>query len=195
MANLECVVRDVDTLRHRAIAWSGVNETEHDAGQATILVRNGIRLGVVSATFGLDGKKPPASRPNIVDRTNLNAPAGAVDWSSHERQLARCRDAQVDFVVARLHSGMEHELYPRPSQVEVAHHLAETGVDAIFGHHAHVIQPADYYRTRRDPGRVVPIFYSLGKLVTPFSAPFLCKSLVARLALVKGRTTDGATRT
>lgn len=68
------------------------------------------------------------------------------------------------------------------------------GVDAIFGHHPHVIQPAEYYRTRRDPARVVPIFYSLGNLVTPFSAPFLCRSLIARLELAKG-IAEGATRT
>lgn len=86
-------------------------------------------------------------------------------------------------------------MFPRPSQVDVAHRLAEMGVDAIFGHHPHVIQPAEYHRTHRDPGRIVPIFYSLGNLTTPFSAPFACKSRVARLELTKGRTTDGASRT
>ena len=72
--------------------------------------------------------------------------------------------------------------------------LAERGVDAILGHHSHVVQPMESYRTRRDPDRVVPIYYSLGNLVNPCSAPFMCRSAVARLALAKG-TLAGATRT
>lgn len=192
---LDGVESTIGALRRRGIAWSGVNETEDDAGKATIIERRGIRLGVISSSFGLNGKRPPPDRPNIVNRTKLNAPLEAVDFSMFERQLVHCRDANVDFVVAQLHWGMEHEMFPRPSQIEVAHRLAEMGVDAIFGHHPHVIQPTEYYRTRRDPGRVVPICYSLGNLTTPFSAPFTCRSLIARLDLAKGRTEGGATRT
>jgi poly-gamma-glutamate synthesis protein (capsule biosynthesis protein) len=90
---------------------------------------------------------------------------------------------------------MEFELWPRPEQVELAHHLAEMGVDAIIGHHPHVLQPVEYYSTKRDPARVVPIFYSLGNLTNPFSAPFMCRSGVARLDLVKGLLADGSRST
>jgi poly-gamma-glutamate synthesis protein (capsule biosynthesis protein) len=90
---------------------------------------------------------------------------------------------------------MEYELYPRPGQIELAHHLAELGVDAIVGHHPHVVQPVEYYRTRRDAERVVPVFYSLGNLTNPFSAPHLCRSGVARVALARGATKDGNWRT
>ncbi len=68
-------------------------------------------------------------------------------------------------------------------------------MDAIFGHHPHVTQPCEHYRTRRDPSRVVPIYYSLGNLTNPFAAPLLCRSAVARLTLAKGTVEDRTPRT
>ena len=50
-------------------------------------------------------------------------------------------------------------------------------------------------RTRRDPDRIVPVFYSLGNLTNPFSAPYLCRSGVARIDLARGTAADGGVRT
>ncbi len=98
-------------------------------------------------------------------------------------------------VVAQLHWGLEHESYPRPDQLGVARHLAELGVDIVIGHHPHVVQPLECYRTNRDPDRVVPIYYSLGNLLTPFSHPAFRASWIARITLAKGVARDGTTRT
>lgn len=125
----------------------------------------------------------------------LNEPPDRIDFSPLARQLRQCAEARVDFVVAHLHWGMEFEFYPRPQQVDVAHRVAELGVDAIIGHHPHVLQPVEYYTTRRDPDRIVPIYYSLGNLTVPFAAPDFRRSGVARIDLVKGRCRDGSTRT
>ncbi len=192
---LEGVRSTIDVLRSRQIAFHGVNEREEDAREMALLDANGIRLGVLSFTFGLNAHRPPPDRPRLVNRTNLNAPVPEVDLAQLQEQLAHGRRAGVDFVVAHLHWGMEYELYPRPGQVELAHHLAETGVDAIVGHHPHVLQPVEHYRTRRDPDRVVPVFFSLGNLTNPFSAPHLCRGGVARIDLARGATSDGSVRT
>lgn len=76
----------------------------------------------------------------------------------------------------------------------MAHRLAELGFDAILGHHPHVPQPLEGYRTRRDPARLVPIYYSLSNLTSPFSSPELCQGRIARLRIAKGRTRDGHDR-
>jgi len=51
------------------------------------------------------------------------------------------------------------------------------------------------YRTKRDPDRVVPIFYSLGNLLTPFSHAAFRRSAIARISLAKGTCRDGSVRT
>lgn len=182
-------------LEERGIASHGMNAAAPDACRAALVEKNGVKLGVVAWTLGLNACKPPVDRPGIVNRLDLDRPLADIDFGGLDRQLADCRAQGVDFVVAHLHWGMEHELYPTPEQVEIAHHLAELGVDALIGHHPHVGQPVEYYRTQRDPHRVVPIYYSLGNLTNPFSAPHLCASQVAQLKLGRGRWPDGTRRT
>jgi poly-gamma-glutamate synthesis protein (capsule biosynthesis protein) len=189
------VASTIAALRERRIEFHGLNEREDDADRATIVEKRGIRLGIVSHTFGLNGRQPPPHRPRIVNRMRLNGPADRLDLGPLEAQLRHCEEAGVDFVIAQLHWGMEFELYPRPEQLDVAHRLAELGVDVILGHHPHVVQPVEHYRTERDPLRVVPIYYSLGNLINPFSAPFMGRSHVAALELVKGSCPGGASRT
>ena len=81
-----------------------------------------------------------------------------------------------------------------PSRFELAHHLAELGADAIIGHHPHVVQPMELFRIRRDPVRLVPIYYSLGNLISPFSVLHACTSHVARITLARGAVEGGSPR-
>jgi poly-gamma-glutamate synthesis protein (capsule biosynthesis protein) len=185
----------VTALRSRGIAYHGVNESEADAQCARIINRRGIRIAIVSHTFGLNGWPLPPDRPWMVNRTRLNRRVDDIDFSRVERQIAHAHDEGADFIIAHLHWGMEFEHYPRTDQIDVAHSLAERGIDAIFGHHPHVIQPYEFYQTRRDPDRFVPVFYSLGNLTNPFLDSRLCRSLVARLELGKGRDAKGTVRT
>lgn len=189
------VAATIAALRDRRIAFHGINEREDDADRATIVEKRDFRVGIVAHTFGLNGHRPPPHRPRIANRMMLNGLADRLDLGPLEAQLRHCAEAGVDFVIAQLHWGMEFELYPRPQQIEVAHRLAELGVDAIIGHHPHVSQPVEHYRTRRDPLRVVPIYYSLGNLTNPFSAPFMCRSGVAEIELVRGSRPGAPPRT
>ncbi len=190
----EGVDSTIQALNAEGIAYSGINRADEDATRATILKKNGYTIGVVAFTFGLNGYKQPKDRPAIVNIHPLNDGPSAQEFSQLKKQIAYCKSQNVDFLIAHLHWGMEHEFYPAPEQQELAHHIAELGVDAIIGHHPHVIQPFEFYRTRRDPLRVVPVFYSLGNLVNYFTAPYLCRSGLAHLTLAKGMLQDGATR-
>jgi poly-gamma-glutamate synthesis protein (capsule biosynthesis protein) len=63
----------------------------------------------------------------------------------------------------------------------------------VLGHHPHVIQPIEIYRTAR--GDDVPILYSLGNLTPVFSHPATALSLIVRLRLVRAGTgRDGQVR-
>ena len=189
------VVRTVDMLRSHEVAFAGVNETEEHAAAAPVVETQGFRVGFISHTFGLNGKKLPASKPWLVNRTALNSPCRDIDFRTMQSQIDDCRRQRADVVVALLHWGMEHEYYPRCDQLDVARHLAEMGADLVIGHHPHLVQPAEYYRTKRDPNRVVPIYYSLGNLITPFLHPAFRLSALARVTFARGVAPDGSQRT
>jgi poly-gamma-glutamate synthesis protein (capsule biosynthesis protein) len=192
---IEGLESTIQTLRREGVAYSGINACEEDAARATMIEKNGFKIALVAYTFGLNAYKAPPSRPHAVNVMLLNDGPRANDFEIVKKQIAFCRNERADFVIFHLHWGMEHEFYPTPEQVELAHELAEMGVDAIIGHHPHVVQPVEYYTTRRDPSRVVPIFYSLGNLVNYFTAPYLRRSAVARIALAQGHGPDGSQRT
>jgi len=192
VAGVDSTIR---SLRERGIGFHGITAPKDEPSAATVIQRKGFRVGMVSFTFGLNGHHAPDDRPGIVNAANLNGGVAAFESRLLREQLERARSAQVDFLVAHLHWGLEHEFYPTLAQMELAHHIAELGVDAIIGHHPHVIQPMECYATKRDPDRIVPIYYSLGNLVNQFSATHLTRGHVAQLTLAKGVSPDGAVRT
>ncbi len=88
---------------------------------------------------------------------------------------------QADWVVVTVHWGVEHVPYAHQRQSDLAHRLAEAGVDVILGHHPHVIQPVERI------GRTL-VFYSLGNLVFDVATPPSREALLARIKLHRDRT-------
>ncbi|MGE4233467.1 MAG: CapA family protein [Bacteriovoracia bacterium] len=191
----EGIKSTIQALHEKGIAFNGLNQSEPESYQATILTKNNFKLGVVSYTFGLNAHRPPKDKPWIVNRAQLNDELSETDVSRIKKQLDFCKKQETDLNVIQLHWGFEHELYPRLSQVKTSHQLAEMGFDIIIGHHPHTVQPFEFYQTKRDPFRVVPIYYSLGNLINPFTAPHLCLSYLAQIDVAKGTMPDGAIKT
>jgi len=168
----------------------GTNLKPGDQEKGKILEVNGIRIGFVSATFGLNGKTIPAGEEYRVNVAKFHNPDGPADISLLQNQIADCQQKDCDFIIASLHWGFEYEFFPRTDQVKTAHLLVEAGVDAIISHHAHVIQPVEVYRTQRDPDRLAVIAYSLGNLTSPYSTPPIALSQILNLSLNKGTFRD-----
>lgn len=72
--------------------------------------------------------------------------------------LVKKLKSENDYVVVNIHWGEEYNLGFTKNQREIAHKLIDNGVDVIFGHHPHVIEPVEIYKNS-------VIFYSLGNFV------------------------------
>lgn len=188
---LDCGLDGILTTHRQLVSdgipYVGTNESTEGQKKGLILDVKGIRLGFVAATWGVNNRPFPEGKNYLVNVVHFHKHKGEVDLSLLEEQMTWCRQQGCDLVIAGLHWGCEWEFFPRVYQLEQAHRLAEAGADVIIGHHAHVIQPIEWYRTKRDPDRLVPIFYNLGNLVAIVTAPFSALSLVARLTLTKGQ--------
>lgn len=64
----------------------------------------------------------------------------------------------ADFVVVNLHWGNEKADTPDVWQVQLAHQIVDAGADAVIGHHPHVLQGIEKYKS----GVIV---YSMGNFV------------------------------
>ncbi|MER8912062.1 CapA family protein [Mesorhizobium sp. M0854] len=179
-------------LEQNGIMNVGTPRNLEEYGRANILPCKGIKIGFVSATFGIRKFKLPSDNTHRIHVAKLNSKHVAPDLELLIGQIADCKAQGCDFIVASIHWGWEFEFFPRQSQTETAHTLVEAGVDLILGHHPHVIQPVEYYRTKRDPNRIAVIAYSLGSTTFGwFTAPHLPLSLILNIELCKGGMSSG----
>jgi hypothetical protein len=164
------LVRTVDALDARGLAHTGTYAHRRGAGRPVELEVDGVRIGLISMTFGTNGL--PVTEPwsvNLIDVPRAIA---------HARALHR---DGVDVVMVAIHAGTEYLHAPNEQQLQVFADLtASPYVDFVYGHHAHVVQPFD-----RVNGKWV--LYGLGNLVAQQEPqrPDTFGGIVARLTLTE----------
>jgi len=106
-----------------------------DAQVSTIVAVRGLRVGLLSYTYGLNSGRLPPDRSWLVNTIN---PRRIV------QDARAARRAGAQFVVVLLHWGREYQSTPTPWQRQLAKALlAAPEVDLIVGHHVHVVQPIE----------------------------------------------------
>ena len=73
-------------------------------------------------------------------------------------EAVRQAKQQADFVIVSMHAGNEYAEGPNQSQINFAHAAIDAGAELVIGHHPHVIQKIEEYKSKY-------IFYSLGNFV------------------------------
>ena len=120
-------VLDKAGLRH-----AGTGRSPREARPRLLTVR-GVRVALLSYTYGLNGFRLPRGRPWLV---NLIRPGQIL------ADARAARRAGSQFTVVFLHWGQEYRSTPTPAQRRLANTLlGDPAVDLIVGHHAHVVQP------------------------------------------------------
>lgn len=103
-----------------------------------IVERAGLRLGFFALSFGSNcfwRKHPDLS---------VLKPEELLHSQALQKRLLEQIQAfrqEVDLLVLSWHWGYESELYPSQTLQAAFHWLAEAGVDLLWGHHSHLVQP------------------------------------------------------
>jgi poly-gamma-glutamate capsule biosynthesis protein CapA/YwtB (metallophosphatase superfamily) len=129
------VAATLEVMDAAGLGHPGMARTANEAHQSTIVKVRGLRVGLLSYTYGLNSGRLPPDRPWLVktiDPRRILADARAA------------RQAGAQFIMVLLHWGQEYQSTPTPFQREVAKRLLATPeVDLILGHHVHVVQPIE----------------------------------------------------
>ncbi|QRN96491.1 CapA family protein [Archangium violaceum] len=144
----------------------GSGSSEASAWQPLILEKRGMRIGFLSFTRWLNGAHNP-SEPDTsphVAYVPYNAKASGT-WLAPEAavELVRAAARRCDALIVAIHWGTEYSHSPHPDDRKLARALLEAGALAIIGHHPHVLQPIESYRTTS--GRDTLVAFSLGNLI------------------------------
>lgn len=99
-----------------------------------------------------------------------------------EEDIRRLK-SHSDFVIVSVHWGDEYMPHPNAYQVERAHAAIDAGADVVLGHHPHVLQPFESYKSGL-------IFYSLGNFVFDQKKPRTTESMIAHIRLEMGKAPE-----
>jgi poly-gamma-glutamate synthesis protein (capsule biosynthesis protein) len=161
-------------LRDEGLLFSGTGDTAQQSWQPVITEAKGIRVGWLGMTRWLNGNH----NPDKDDQPHVNffpypGESGGATGADEAAVLAavKAARAQCDMLVVSIHWGVEYAPAPRPDDVDLAHKMLEAGATVIVGHHPHVLQPVETYRTQ--DGRNTVIFYSLGNFLSNQSRTYV----------------------
>lgn len=148
----DALLDSIRNLQRAGIVPVGAGQTAREADAPRYLEVKGWRIAIVGIGEVLD----PSNQVAIGDNP------GTAVGHDFPRALRAIREAEAnaDLVIVTIHWGFELDTQPRDYQVDEAHRMIDAGADAIFGHHAHRLQPMETYEGR-------PIFYGLGNFVWP----------------------------
>lgn len=148
----EGLIDSVRNMRRAGIVPIGAGASQEEADAPRYLDVNGWKIGLVGVGEVIDPDTQVAVGEEI----------GTAVGHDFSRALGSIEEAEerADLVIVVIHWGVELDTQPRDYQVEKARRMIDAGADAIFGHHAHRLQPMDTYKGR-------PIFYGLGNFVWP----------------------------
>jgi poly-gamma-glutamate synthesis protein (capsule biosynthesis protein) len=135
---------------------------------------SGIKVGWLGMTRWLNGNR----NPDNPDQPHVNffpypGESGGAPGADEAQVLAavKAARAQCDLLVVSIHWGIEYAPAPRPEDIDLAHKMLDAGASVIVGHHPHVLQPVETYRTV--DGRNTVIFYSLGNFLSNQSRSYV----------------------
>lgn len=140
------------------VIMAGVAADEAD-DTLQILECKGVKVALLAYTYGTNGLSLPSDSEAIIH---------TIDDEAILTDLSLANEV-ADIVIVSMHWGVEYQAEPNNEQRRLAQLVADGGADIIIGTHPHVIQTAEMLDTA--DGRRVPVFYSLGNLISAQNKP------------------------
>lgn len=133
---------------------TGSHRSQEEADQSQVIEKNGVRVGVLGYTYGLNGYVKPEGKDYLVD---------VIDKEKMKADLTKL-DKVSDIIVVSMHWGDEYSFTVNDELRDLSQYLSDLGVDVIIGEHPHVIQPMDYVFGK--DGNKTLVIYSLGNFLS-----------------------------
>ncbi|WP_319560201.1 CapA family protein [Marispirochaeta sp.] len=138
------------------IRWSGLRAHADDPMLPELIEVKGMRIGFLAVTAFLNLEEGSS----LVYRVNHNNPERRESFLKYIRSIR----PGYDLFILSVHAGVEYASLPHRGKHEFFYQLIEAGVDIVWGHHPHVLQPHEVL-TRPD-GRRGIIINSAGNFIS-----------------------------
>ncbi|HYK73680.1 MAG TPA: CapA family protein [Pseudoneobacillus sp.] len=136
------------------LPYVGFFKDKQDQSTIRIIHKNGVKIAYLAYSYGTNGIPVPEGKDYLV---NL------IDKNKMKTEIHKAREI-ADVVVMSVHWGKEYQRIPTDEQQQLGQFLVDEGVDIVFGHHPHVLQPMQMLKSKDH--RNAFIVYSLGNFLS-----------------------------
>jgi poly-gamma-glutamate capsule biosynthesis protein CapA/YwtB (metallophosphatase superfamily) len=162
--NLCADVEQIELLKEGRISLvSTANNHQGDCGQPETSGSFLEKQGILSVNLEMSPVYVD-TQVGVVGVIAADAVGEPLDLDVLLKQVGRARE-RCDILIVSLHWGFEYAVEPNDLQREWAKKLSDAGVDVLWGHHPHVLQPVEWITTAEGDHRMLAM-YSLGNLLT-----------------------------
>lgn len=135
------------------ISVTGAYRNEEESNQYIVREVNGIKVGLLGYTYGLNGIPLPEDMPWLVELINED------QIQKDMEEISKISDVQI----VSMHWGTEYHTEIEADQQALAQKMNEWGVEVIIGTHPHVIKPAEIIQGEKQD---TLCYYSLGNFLS-----------------------------
>jgi poly-gamma-glutamate synthesis protein (capsule biosynthesis protein) len=149
------IIKTIEEIEKRQLEYVGTSKEE----KRDFIIKEikGVKIGLLSYTFGLNGLESLLTQEELQRMVNLT------DKEKISISIDEARSNGAELIVIYLHWGNEYHRQSSVEQRELAAFLAENGADIILGSHPHVVQELDVITSDQ---KEVPVIYSMGNLLS-----------------------------
>lgn len=172
------VASTIAFLDQAGLQHTGTFRNAEERDQPLLLEKNGIKLALLSYSYGTNGIAIPEGKAYLV---NLIQPFLI------QKDIAAARAQGADLVAVALHFGAEYQRMPNDWQKKIADQCILYGADLIVGAHPHVLQPYEWRTVSLGDGtkRTGFVLYSLGNFISAQRRDYKDIGAIAKLKILK----------
>lgn len=143
----------INTIKYaKEFGLKNIGTYEEPQKEYLIEEKNGIKLGFLSYTYGVNGLEFYLSDEELSYMINR------IDEDKIKKDIETL-DNKVDVVVVSVHWGTEYQREANDFQIDLGHKMVEWGANIILGSHPHVLQKSEMIKK---DGQDNFIIYSMG---------------------------------
>lgn len=135
------------------IVYTGTHTSQEQRDKYTVIELNGIKVGLLGYTYGMNGFEKPSDMPWLIDVIDEDL------IRSDMESISKISDVQI----VAMHWGTEYVTTTTEEQDYYAKVLNECGAEVVIGTHPHVIEPCEIYHGENQD---TLIYYSLGNFLS-----------------------------
>ncbi|MBI1938747.1 MAG: CapA family protein [Ignavibacteriales bacterium] len=175
------VLKTLENLRAENLLSTGTFDSQRDRDSIRIIDIKGIKLGILSYTYGLNGNYLPEDSKYIVN---------VIDTNLIKSDIAKIKERDYDAIIVYYHFGDEYSRKPSSFQKEIAAKSFEWGADIIIASHPHVIQPIEFFEKKNGKLKKGLIAYSIGNFISNQRRRYTDSGVILNLDLMKNTKKD-----